>query len=83
MDGAEVLRIPVVTDGPAPQVKLESELDIKVAFEDDLPVRETLAVIGDFVQHTLTEIEGQFPARSSLTRYESFSGDVPSPSRPV
>ena len=66
----EILRVDVITNGPAPEVKLQSELLFKVAFDNGMPVEETLAQVGDVVEHVLKRIEGMFPTRSELTLHE-------------
>jgi hypothetical protein len=73
VDGADVMQIYVIPDGPSPQMKLNGELALTVVFGDgtDLRVLETLAEIGDWVQHIIDRIAEAYPERPTFDAWKA------------
>jgi hypothetical protein len=79
VDGAPVLWIYVVPDGPSPQVKLKSEVTMDIAIDEGIRIRSLLAAIGDWVETILNVIVKEaFPESPSWDVWKATQSEPPS-----
>jgi hypothetical protein len=77
VDGAEVLRVNVIPDGPDPQVKLQSELTMDIAVDEGIQIRNQLATIGDMTEHILGRVSKAFPESPTFNEWRAAQGLPP------
>jgi hypothetical protein len=76
-DGAEILRFPFVPSGPAPEVKLDTEVTLDIGVDNGLRIRYLLRDIGTAVEVILDHVSKAFP--ESPTYEEWAAAHFPTP----
>lgn len=71
-EGTEVARFPFVADGPAPQVKLKTEVALDIGVDNGLRIRYLLRDIGNAVEAILDRVSEAFPESPT---YEQWAAD--------